>query len=84
MTDKIIKVDLTATQKEAVLKYAGFSLMTQESKQDLANPRKKWIRFTSYELKELVGELSYHFNRCKGDWTFYLLDELISHLEAHQ
>lgn len=81
MDTKYIEVDLTQEEKEAVLKYAGFFTMDKNTTADLSNKRKKWIRFSSYELSDVIGELSYHFNRCQSDYQFYFLDELIGHLE---
>ena len=78
---KYVEVDLYKEQKQAILKYAGFFVFDKQTKSDLNNSRKKWIRFDAHELSEIIGELSYHFNRCKSDSQFYLLDELISHLE---
>ncbi|EPJ43394.1 MAG: hypothetical protein OFPII_41890 [Osedax symbiont Rs1] len=81
MTKQYIQVDLSKDEKEAVSKYAGFVMSDENTKIDLDNKRKKWIRFVPYELTLVIGELSYHFNRSNNDYQFYLLDQLIGHLE---
>ncbi len=81
MTDEYIEVDLTKEEKETILKHADFFITDKSTKKDLLNKRKKWIRFTSYDLNEIIGELSYYFNRTKNDYDYYVLDELIGHLE---
>jgi hypothetical protein len=83
-TTNYIEVDLNNDQKKAILHYASFLVMDEITKNDLSNVRKKWIRFNSPELSELIGELSYHFNRCKKRELFDFLDELICHLESYQ
>jgi hypothetical protein len=84
MSKEYIEIDLTPEEKAAILKHAGFFVMDEASKADLANGRKKWIRFTKYELSNIIGELSYYFNRCKDDSLFNFLDELICHLENYE
>ena len=84
MMKKYIEIDLTQAEKSAILKYANFYVTDEKTKADLSNKRKKWIRFVTYELSSVIGELSYHFNRCKDNDMFYFLDELISHLEAYE
>ena len=37
-----------------------------------------------YGLKQVIGELSYNFNRCDDDNLFDFLDELIGHLECSE
>ena len=81
MTDEYIEVDLTKEEKEAILKHADFFITDKNTKKDLLNKRKKWVRFTPYEINEIIGELSYYFNRTKSDHEFYFLDRLIGHLE---
>jgi hypothetical protein len=84
MSVEYIEVDLDNEQKAAILKYAGFFVMDAVSKKDLANKRKKWIRFTPYALSQIIGELAHYFNRTKSNSTFYFLDELICHLEFYE
>ena len=76
-----IEIDLDKEEKQAILKHANFFIMDKITKADLENNRKKWIRFKQDNLPEIIGELSYHFNRCKSDYQFHLLDQLIMHLE---
>ena len=83
MTIIYIEVDLDSEQKAAILKYAD-SFLDDTTRADLLNKRKKWIRFKKYVLSEVIGELSYHFNRCKNNYVFGLLDELICHLEDYE
>jgi hypothetical protein len=83
-TTDYIAVDLDNDQKKAILHYAPFFVTDEITKNDLSNIRKKWIRFKPYALSEVIGELSYHFNRCKKKELFYFLDELIDHLENYQ
>jgi len=84
MAKNYIKVDLTQEEKEAILQLAGFVISDEIIKTDLENKRKKWIQFTSFELSQVIGELSYHFNRSKSDYQFYFLDQLIGHLEFYE
>jgi len=84
MSEEYIEIDLSPEEKAGVLKYAGFFVMDEASKADLSNGRKKWIRFNKYELSNIIGELSYCFNRCKDDSLFNFLDELICHLENYE
>jgi len=73
MIDEYIEVDLTKEEKETILKHADFFITDKSTKNDLLNKRKKWIRFTSYDLNEIIGELSYNFNRTKNDYDYYVL-----------
>ena len=84
MTRGFIKVDLSKDEKEAILEYASFFVMNETTKSDFANKRKKWIRFSPYELTNIIGELSYYFNRSKNDQQFHFLDQLICHLEYYE
>ncbi len=84
MTIEYIEVDLDKYQKQAILKYASFFVTDGTTNGDLLNRRKKWIRFNRHALSEVIGELSYHFNRCKSNDLFYFLDELIDHLESYE
>ncbi|MEJ2045015.1 MAG: hypothetical protein P8X89_17245 [Reinekea sp.] len=84
MTKEYIKVDLSHDEKEAILEYAGFFIFEEETKNDLKNKRKKWISFTKSQLTNVIGELSYYFNRSKSDSEFYFFDQLISHLEFYE
>lgn len=84
MPKEYIKVDLTQDEKEAILEYAGFFIFDEETKNDLKNKRKKWINFSKSQLTNVIGELSYYFNRSKSDFQFYFLDQLISHLEYYE
>lgn len=84
MPDKFIEVELDNDQKAAILKYAGFFVTNTITKEDLENKRKRLIRFKPSMLEDVIGELSYHFNRAKSDSLFYFLDELILHLESYE
>lgn len=84
MNDKteFIEIDLHRNEKKLILDLAGFWVTDEASLADLGNPRKKWIRFNPLVVPELIGELSYHCNRCRSAARSELLDELISHLES--
>ena len=84
MEETYIEIDLDNEQKAAILKYANFFIRDAATQADLANKRKKWIRFRSGSAKEVAGELAYHFNRTKSNRLFHLLDELIDHLEYYE
>ena len=84
MAKEYIDVDLTQAEKAAVLQYAGFFVVDETTKTDLSNNRKKWIRFGKFALSDIIGELSYCFNRCEDNDLFQCLDELISHLEYYE
>lgn len=84
MASEYIYVDLDKEEKEVVLKYASFFVADEITKSDLLNKRKKWIQFKQYALSDVIGELSYHFNRCEDDYLFQLLDQLIGHLENYE
>jgi len=81
MTEKTISVDLDSEQKAVILEYAAMLIYETETNEDLNNKRKKWIRFDQDTLCDVIGELSYYFNRCNDNYKFHMLDELISHLE---
>lgn len=80
-TTEFIDVDLHASEKKLILELAGFWVTDETTQADLKNGRKKWVRFEPYVVSELIGELSYHYNRCKSATKSELLDALISHLE---
>ena len=84
MKNEYIEVDLDKTEKQAILKYASFFVTDEITNADLLNKRKKWIRFNRHSLPDVIGELSYHFNRSKSNELFYFLDELIDHLENYE
>lgn len=84
MTEKFITVDLDNEQKLIILNKASFHILDDESKDDLNNKRKKWIRFTRTTLTEIIGELSYYYNRSTSEYESMLLDELICHLEYYE
>lgn len=78
---ELIAIDLHPDEKKLILDLAGFWVTDETSLADLRNPRKKWIRFNPSVVSELIGELSYHYNRCRNAARSELLDALISHLE---
>ena len=80
-TAEFIDVDLLAIEKKLILELAGFWVTDETTLADFKNARKKWVRFGPYVVSELIGELSYHCNRCKSAAKAELLDALISHLE---
>ncbi|MFK7981957.1 MAG: hypothetical protein AB8G86_18405 [Saprospiraceae bacterium] len=84
MEEAYIEIDLNNEQKAAIVKYASFFIQDAATQADLANKRKKWIRFRSGVAREVAGELAYHFNRTKSNHLFHLLDELIDHLEYYE
>lgn len=84
MASEYIQVDLSRAEKDAILEHADFVLTDEMTKTDLENKRKKWIRFMPFDLTQVIGELTYHFNRANNDQQFFLLDELISHLEFYE
>jgi hypothetical protein len=81
MKHEYVEVDLNSDEKKIILKLASFFINDELTQADLTNVRKKWIRFRPNEISCIIGELSYHFNRCKNNYTFNMLDELIGHLE---
>jgi hypothetical protein len=78
---EFIEVDLHADEKKLILELAGLWVTDEITQADLRNPRKKWIRFRRDVFSEVIGELSYHCNRCRNAARSELLDALISHLE---
>lgn len=80
-TTEFIDIDLYPNEKKLILELAGFWVTDETTQADLNNGRKKWVRFKPYVVSELIGELSYHYNRCKSAAKSELLDALISHLE---
>jgi hypothetical protein len=78
---EFIDVDLHADEKKLILELAGFWVTDETTQADLKNGRKKWIRFKPDVVSEVIGELSYHYNRCKSAAKSELLDALIGHLE---
>ena len=47
MSIEIVEVDLTKEEKASILELAEFVICDDNTKADLRNGRKKWIRFTS-------------------------------------
>ena len=84
MTDDYIELDLSNGEKEAILEHASFFVTDDITKADLSDKRKKWIRFEPYAISQIIGELSYVFNRCTDNYKFDLLDQLICHLEYYE
>jgi hypothetical protein len=80
-TTKFVEIDLHANEKKLILELAGFWVTDETTQADLHNARKKWVRFEAHVVSEVIGELSYHYNRCKSAGKSELLDALISHLE---
>ena len=79
---KFIEIDLQSNEKALILELAKFYIHDEETKADLNNPRKKWIRFSKYILADITGELCHHYNRCRNNDKSEQLDALIEHLEA--
>ncbi len=84
MSSEMVEVDLTKEEKAAILNLTEFVICDDVTKADLRNGRKKWIRFSSFGLEQVIGELCYNFNRCDDDLLFCFLDELIGHLECYK
>jgi hypothetical protein len=80
-TAEFIEVDLHAEEKTLILELAGFLVVDEVTQSDLKNGRKKWIRFRSHVVSEVIGELSYHCNRSKSAAKSDLLDALCCHFE---
>ncbi len=84
MSDKYVHVDLDKEQKSIILDKASFYIFDDETKTDLNNKRKKWIKFKRTTITDIIGELSYYYNRSKNEFESMLLDELICHLESYE
>jgi hypothetical protein len=84
MRKNFILVDLDETEKLILLKEASFFLTDSETIEDLNNKRKKWIRFNKNILSEIIGELTYCYNRSKNNYESMVLDQLIVHLEYYE
>ena len=84
MSNKYVLVDLSKEQKAIISDKTLFFLQDSETKEDLDNNRKKWIRFNRMVLSEVIGELSYYFNRSDNEYESMVLDELIIHLEYYE
>jgi len=84
MRVELTEVELTNPEKKLILELASFLVTEPETIEDLNNVRRKWIRFTRASITDVIGELSYHFNRCKSERKSSLLDALICHLEVHE
>lgn len=78
---EFVEVDLHSTEKKLIRDLASFYVRDDVTQADLANGRKKWLRFRSTTIDEIIGELSYHYNRCESAAKSEQLDELIVHLE---
>jgi len=79
-----ILVDLDNAQKEIILRKASFFVSDAATQEDLNNRRKKWIRFNKAAVADVIGELSYYYNRSRSQRESLLLDELITHLEFYE
>ena len=80
-TIKFTEIDLHPDEKKLILKLAPFFVTDNATLADLKNARKKLIRFGTAAVNEIIGELSYHYNRSRSAYQSEQLDELISHLE---
>ncbi|MBO3706900.1 MAG: hypothetical protein J5X21_10920 [Candidatus Accumulibacter sp.] len=78
---EFIEIDLHADEKKLILDLAGLWVTDATTQADLRNRRKKWIRFRRDVFSEVIGELSYHCNRCSNAYHLARLDALIDHLE---
>jgi len=79
---EFIEVDLHADEKKLILELADLWVRDETTQADLRNGRKKWIRFRRDVFSEVIGELSYHCNRCRNAYQLERLDTLIDHLES--
>ena len=84
MSEDLILVDLDKEQKLIILDKASFFIFDEETKIDLNNKRKKWIQFKKSTITDIIGELSYYYNRSRNEYESMVLDELIGHLENHE
>jgi len=84
MSEDFILVDLDKEQKLIILDKASFFIFDEETKIDLNNKRKKWIQFKKSAITDIIGELSYYYNRSRSEYESMVLDELIVHLENHE
>ena len=84
MSSEFILVDLDKEQKSIVLDKASFYIFDDETTKDLNNKRKKWISFKCKTLTDVIGELSYVYNRSNNEYESMVLDELICHLEYYE
>ncbi|TAN51703.1 MAG: hypothetical protein EPN21_05930 [Methylococcaceae bacterium] len=84
MHNPYIEVDLTPGEKKLVMEFAPWFIMDPVTQMDLKNPRKKWIRFKAGAIYEVIGELSYHCNRCRSVYKQDMLDALASHFESYE
>ena len=80
-TIKFTEIDLHPDEKKLILKLAPFFVTDKVTLADLKNARKKWIRFHTAAVDDIIGELSYHYNRSRSAYQSEQLDELINHLE---
>jgi hypothetical protein len=84
MSSEFILVDLDNEQKSIVLDKASFYIFDDETTKGLNNKRKKWISFKNKTLTDVIGELSYYYNRSENEYESMVLDELICHLEYYE
>jgi hypothetical protein len=84
MSNEYIYVDLDKEQKGIILDRAMLFVRDSATLDDLNNNRKKWIRFKRMALSDVIGELSYYYNRSNNNYESMLLDELILHLEYYE
>jgi len=84
MTETYINIDLSKDEKEAILEHCFFVLTEENTKNDLKNKRTTKIRFVSYDITSVIGELSYKFNRTNDEHQLCFLEELIGHMENHE
>ena len=63
---EFVEVDLHSAEKKLIRELASFYVRDEVTQADLANGRKKWVRFRPSTIDEIIGELSYHYNRCRS------------------
>ena len=79
---EFIEVDLRADEKKLILELAGFWVTDETTQADLKNGRKKWIRFRAQVVSDVIGELSYHYNRCRNAYKADLVHDSLGVLEV--
>ncbi len=84
MNDEYVHIKLTKEEKSLILDKAQFYIFNEDTLNELKNRNKKVIKFKRSSVTDIIGELSYYYNRSNNEYESMSLDELICHLECYE
>jgi hypothetical protein len=79
--EEYLDISLDAFSKKTILKNLEFIILDENTINDLKNKRKKWVRFTTFDLNQTIGELNHVLVHSRSKQQIDFLAMLISDLE---